>query len=162
MPPVKIDPRLVPGKDHFRPFRLATAENINGETLHRVHVVFSFTRSALICSGEVGKEMRSQIEEEEVPRSFFAHCSAAVEPLRVVDGGGVVVAVTRVDGEAVEIGNGSEWIVGRNPHQLAESVIDRGKVFEAALALNGFKKVIDGDVQSTEIAVVLEEVTTGA
>ena len=88
MPPVKIDPRLVPGKDHFRPFRLATAENINGETLHRVHVVFSFTRSALICSGEVGKEMRSQIEEEEVPRSFFAHCSAAVEPLRVVDGGG--------------------------------------------------------------------------
>ena len=74
----------------------------------------------------------------------------------------MVVAVTSVDGEAVEIGNGSEWIVGRNPHQLAESVIDRGKVFEAALALNGFKKVIDGDVQSTEIAVVLEEVTTGA
>jgi hypothetical protein len=45
---------------------------------------------------------------------------------------------------------------------LAKSVINRGKVFEAALALNGFEKVIDGDVQSSEIAVVLKEVTTGA
>ena len=90
-------------------------------------------------------------------RSFFAHCSTAVEPLRIVDGGGMVVTVTRVDGEAVELGNGSEWIVGRNPHQLAKSVINRGEVFEAALALNGFEKVIDGDVQSSEIAVVLEE-----
>ena len=74
----------------------------------------------------------------------------------------MVMAVTRVDGEAVELGNGSEWIVGRKAHQSAESVIDRGKVFEAALALNGFEKVIDGNVQSSEIAVVLEKVTTGA
>jgi len=69
-----------------------------------VHVVFAFAGSTLICAGEMGKEMRPQIEEEEMPGCFFAHRAAAVEPLRVVDGGGMVVFVGDAMAEVAGLG----------------------------------------------------------
>ena len=108
MPEGEVDPRLVPGEDHLRPPGPATPEGIDGETLDRAHVVLALARAALVRPGEVGEEMRPQVEEEEVPRRFLAHRPAPVEALFVVDGGGAVVAVARVEGEAGEFGNGSE------------------------------------------------------
>lgn len=90
MPEGEVDAGFIPGEDHLRALGPSAAERVGPETLERVHVVFAFAASALLGSGEVGKKMRPQIEQEEVPRGFLAHRPAAIEVPFVVDGGGEV------------------------------------------------------------------------
>ncbi|NUN94300.1 MAG: hypothetical protein HUU04_11045 [Verrucomicrobiae bacterium] len=127
-----------------------------------MHVVFAFAAPSLFGPGEVGEEVGPQVEEEEVTRGLLAHRSAAVETLRIVNRGGMIMAVPRVDGKAFEFRNGSEGIVRRVRHQRGQSGVDRSEVVETALALNRLEKEIDGDVRSAAIPVTLEEVAAGA
>lgn len=106
--------------------------------------------------------MGPQVEEEEVPRGLLAHRSAAVETLPIVNRGGMIMAVARVDGEAFEFRNGSEGILRGGRHQRGQSGVDRSEVVKTALALNRLEKEIDGDVGSAAVPMALEEVAAGA
>ena len=106
----EIYPRFILGKSDFGSFALTAPERINLKTFDRMHAVFALAGSALIRSGKVGDKMSSKVEEKEMTCRFLARFAFAVDPPFIVDGGSMVVAMSRVNRESVEFGNSRERI----------------------------------------------------
>ncbi len=162
MPEGEVDAGFIPGGDPLRALGPSAAERVGPETLERVHVVFAFAGTTLLGAGEMGEEVRPQIEQEEVPRGFLAHHPAAIEVLWVVDGGGMTVTVTGENGEVLEFGNGSKGGDAGSGHQRSETGIGRGEVLQAAFALESLEKETDREIGTALVAMTLKEVATRA
>ena len=93
VPLLEIDPGAIPHIGHLAPMGRALAQRCNAEPLERPHVVLLAARG-LLGDRQMGQRVRAQIQGKEMPGGILA---AILRIARVVSGGGVKVAVARMD-----------------------------------------------------------------
>jgi len=119
VPEAEVDSGSIPDQHDLSPLLGAVPQRDKIQALENMHIVFALALAAALAQREVAQSPAAQIESEKVTNR-----SPGASKLRIVDGGGVIVAIAGVKIEIAQLWKRQKGVFTNRAESLLQGAVD--------------------------------------